>query len=75
MNIFQNQNLIYFHFEIMFIFQLFSQGTPRNIYRHVILSDIKDATTSLPRVRTIEKSFIFNMFFHGYQKTDAEPRS
>ena len=26
------------------------QGTPRNIYRHVILSDIKDATTSLPRV-------------------------
>ena len=26
------------------------QGTPRNIYRHVILSDIKDASTSLPRV-------------------------
>ena len=26
-------------------------GTPRNIYRHVIMSDIKDATTSLPRVR------------------------
>ena len=26
------------------------QGTPKNIYRHVILSDIKDATTSLPRV-------------------------
>ena len=27
------------------------QGTPRNIFRHVILSDIKDASTSLPRVR------------------------
>lgn len=25
------------------------QGTPRNIYRHILLSDIKDATTSLPR--------------------------
>jgi len=29
--------------------QIRYQGTPRNIYRHVILSDIKDATTSLPR--------------------------
>ena len=29
------------------------QGTPRNIFRHVILSDIKDASTSLPRVRNI----------------------
>ena len=47
----------YFHFEIIFI--LFSQGTPRNIYRHVILSDIKDATTSLPRVRTIKIFFFF----------------
>jgi hypothetical protein len=25
-------------------------GAPRNIYRHVIMSDIKDATTTLPRV-------------------------
>ena len=25
-------------------------GAPRNVYRHVIMSDIKDATTSLPRV-------------------------
>ena len=25
------------------------QGTPRNVYRHVIMSDIKDATTSLPK--------------------------
>ena len=58
----------FFHYEIIFMFQLFSQGTPRNIYRHVILSDIKDATTSLPRVRTIEISFIFDMFFHGYPK-------
>ena len=29
------------------------QGTPRNIFRHVILSDIKDASTSLPRVRIL----------------------
>lgn len=27
------------------------QGAPRNIYRHVLMSDIKDATTSLPKVR------------------------
>ena len=26
------------------------QGTPRNIYRHVILSDIKDVVASLPKV-------------------------
>lgn len=26
------------------------QGVPRNIHRHVIMSDIKDATTSLPKV-------------------------
>ena len=26
------------------------QGAPRNVYRHVIMSDIKDATTSLPKV-------------------------
>nr|CAG4642723.1 EOG090X0BCY [Evadne anonyx] len=25
------------------------QGTPRNIYRHIILSDIKDATAALPQ--------------------------
>ena len=31
------------------------QGTPKNIYRHVILSDIKDATTSLPRVNIKNK--------------------
>ena len=31
------------------------QGAPRNIYRHVIMSDIKDATTSLPRVRRIRQ--------------------
>ena len=35
------------------------QGTPRNIYRHVILSDIKDATTSLPRVsRCMQAKYI-----------------
>ncbi|XP_071746131.1 ribosome quality control complex subunit TCF25 isoform X2 [Lepeophtheirus salmonis] len=28
------------------------QGTPRNIYRHVIMSEIKDATASLPRELT-----------------------
>jgi hypothetical protein len=27
------------------------QGAPRNVYRHVIMSDIKDAATSLPRVK------------------------
>ena len=27
------------------------QGVPRNIHRHVIMSDIPDATTSLPKVR------------------------
>lgn len=26
------------------------QGAPRNVYRHVIMSDISDATTSLPMV-------------------------
>lgn len=26
------------------------QGTPRNIYRHILLSDIKDATATLPQV-------------------------
>ena len=26
------------------------QGTPRNIYRHILLSDIKDATSTLPPV-------------------------
>ena len=26
------------------------QGTPRNIYRHIILSDIKDVTAALPQV-------------------------
>ena len=25
------------------------QGTPRNIYRHILLSDIKDATATLPQ--------------------------
>eukprot|EP00095_Tigriopus_kingsejongensis_P000320 maker-scaffold292_size219010-snap-gene-1.35 protein:Tk00320 transcript:maker-scaffold292_size219010-snap-gene-1.35-mRNA-1 annotation:"transcription factor 25" len=25
------------------------QGAPRNVYRHVLMSDVKDATTSLPR--------------------------
>ena len=41
------------------------QGTPRNIYRHILLSDIKDATATLPQVRntyplhsTDEKTFI-----------------
>ena len=29
------------------------QGTPRNIYRHVIMSDIKDATTSLPKASLV----------------------
>ena len=28
------------------------QGTPRNIYRHVIVSDVKEVTSSLPRVGT-----------------------
>ena len=28
------------------------QGTPRNIYRHIILSDIKDVTAALPQVIT-----------------------
>jgi hypothetical protein len=27
------------------------QGTPRNIYRHILLSDIKDATATLPQVK------------------------
>ena len=31
------------------------QGTPRNIYRHILLSDIKDATATLPRVRSLKK--------------------
>lgn len=26
------------------------RGTPRNVYRHIIMSDIKDATASLPLV-------------------------
>ena len=26
------------------------QGAPRNIYRHVLMSDIQDAKTALPRV-------------------------
>lgn len=26
------------------------QGTPRNIYRHILLSDVKDATATLPQV-------------------------
>ena len=29
------------------------QGTPRNIYRHFIISDIKDATATLPPVSPI----------------------
>ncbi|XP_066290795.1 ribosome quality control complex subunit TCF25-like isoform X2 [Branchiostoma lanceolatum] len=29
--------------------QLRYQGTPRNIYRHIIVSEIKDATAALPR--------------------------
>lgn len=29
------------------------QGTPRNIYRHIILSDIKEASTSLPVELTV----------------------
>ena len=37
------------------------QGTPRNVYRHVILSDIKDATTSLPRV--ILSIFVYFVYF------------
>ena len=29
------------------------QGTPRNVFRHIILSDIKDATAALPRVKML----------------------
>ena len=35
------------------------QGTPRNVYRHVIMSDIKDATTSLPKASLEIQYLIF----------------
>jgi len=36
------------------------QGTPRNVYRHVIMSDIKDATTSLPKELSEEAVMSFD---------------
>ena len=38
------------NFDILLTFrrQMRYQGTPRNVYRHILLSDIKDATLSLP---------------------------
>jgi len=39
------------------------QGTPRNIYRHILLSDIKDATATLPRVRSFK---LFSIQFINY---------
>ena len=41
------------------------QGTPKNIYRHVILSDIKDATTSLPRVNIKNKHISVFLVFEA----------
>ena len=32
------------------------QGTPRNIYRHFIISDIKDATATLPPVSPVTQN-------------------
>ena len=34
------------------------QGAPRNIYRHVLMSDIQDAKTALPRVRSLVSTLI-----------------
>ncbi len=39
------------------------QGIPRNIHRHIIMSDIQHASTSLPRVRLDRHCFVyFDMF-------------
>lgn len=38
------------------------QGVPRNVHRHVIMSDIPDATTSLPKVIFLKESGHIGVF-------------
>jgi hypothetical protein len=46
-------------------------GAPRNIYRHVIMSDIKDATTTLPRVTGLLQNFPESFEFKENLGTNA----
>jgi len=38
------------------------RGTPRNIYRHIIISDIKEAMSALPRVS--DRRFFWLLFMN-----------
>lgn len=38
------------------------QSAPRNIHRHVLLSEIKEATSSLPLVRNIQQLHVYTIY-------------